>query len=309
MDFMFVTIFRRMEMWNENIMIDNSAMPAFTKSALLVPKIYSKVLSKQVACRNCSLNVTYPEILEGAGFKCPRCEQVPIYIPGKEKKYYALARITRNEDFIETGIFDVKKMAVCSLQDISSAFRSQLDVCSTSYNFDMHRCFNEQFLMRDFYQNELDVFSLIKTFFVQYAQKNVLSDVKIAETFITVSENSNKQTILFPNIVVQRNKTEVSCIALDSVLLSINEWLNPKLDITSSRTTWLHTRIDEGPDRRYSYNPQREIPSECNLIPDIRCRCTLSIGSVSWEFTKNETVATELDSLIREWNALTLVNE
>ena len=72
----------------------------------------------------------------------------------------------------------------------------------------------------------------------------------------------------------------------------------------NSLLTWLHTRKDGGPDRRYSDNPKKKIPTAYDLIADISYSCTLKIGPRSWVCYVTENTVEQLISFINSWNKL-----
>ena len=117
-------------------------------------------------------------------------------------------------------------------------------------------------------------------------------------------ENRKDQVLFLPSMVLQKIDSEIICSRLDSISVTVSENITSKLIASAYRTTWLHTRKDGGPDRRYSDNPKKKIPTAYDLIADISYSCTLKIGPRSWVCYVTENTVEQLISFINSWNKL-----
>ena len=197
-------------------------------------------------------------------------------------------------------IYEVAKILQTELDYAMNPFR----ILFSSHKFDLLNCFDEFFSKEIFYKNELAVFSLIKSYFTLYKRCRSDADIKFFSNTIVMYENRKDQVLFLPSMVLQKIDSEINCSRLDSISVTVSENITSKLIASAYRTTWLHTRKDGSPDRRYSDNPKKKIPTAYDLIADISYSCTLKIGPRAWVCYVTGNTVERLISFISSWNKL-----
>lgn len=270
----------------------------------------TSVLSKRSFCYSCHMSFSYPEMLNGATIVCPNCRS-KLQLPGLTKKYYATGNIKKDGENLPVGISKKSTVQLCLPYEIGKILQAELDYAMkplrnifSSHKFDLHSSFNEFFSSETFYENEHTVFSLIKSYFSLYKQCQRGTDIKLFSNTIALYENKKDQVLFLPSIVLQKIGPSINCFRLDSISITVNETITSRLIASAYRTTWLHSRKDGGPDRRYSYNPEKKIPTAYDLMADISYSCALKIGHRSWECYVTEKNIEHLISFISSWNKL-----
>lgn len=285
-------------------------VPVFSITTLPDLIRHASVLSKRFFCDCCQMSFSYPEIMNGGNIMCPKCHS-SWKLPGVTKKYNAVGHIKKDGENIPIGIRKKSTSQLCLLYEVAKTLQTELDyamnpfrILFSSHKFDLLNSFDEFFSKETFYKNELAVFSLIKLFFTLYKRCWSDADIKFFSNTIIMYENRKDQVLFLPSMVLQKIDSEIICSRLDSISVTVSENITSKLIASAYRTTWLHTRKDGGPDRRYSDNPKKKIPTAYDLIADISYSCTLKIGPRSWVCYVTENTVEQLISFINSWNKL-----
>ena len=281
-------------------------------SVTILPELgrCASALSGHSFCNRCHISFSYPEMLNGSTIVCPNCHST-LHLSGMTKKYYAAGDIRKDGENLPVGIGEKSTAQLCLPNEIDKILQAELDYAMkpfrnifSCHKFDLHSSFNEFFSCKRFYKNEQVVFSLIKSYFSLYKQCQRDTDIKLFTNTIVLYENKKDQVLFLPSIVLQKIGPTIKSFRLDSISVTVSENITSKQIASAYRTTWLHTRKDGGPDRRYSYNPERKIPTAYNLMADISYFCTLKIGHKSWGCNVMGNTVENLRTFINSWNKL-----